>query len=494
MLDSAISIAAVALALSYIAPVASRFTEPGLGDELRAHFQLAVPSVLRYLFFTLSDSIFVALIGQFDATPVEHFDGATLGMSLTNITGLSIGFGFLGALAPFVAQECGSSRENRCGLHLWNYYKSIAVIFACSWCISNWADVIMLTFGQDPKVSACVQKYASIGVWAVPFQLIAKGIQQVLDAQADVVPGLMMDVTASLVQVPCAYMVLSAGYGYRGAATIRVVVNALAALGLSAFVLVTGRSKKVWHIDKWEKAAPMLPFLQLAFSSTFATCIEWWAQECMIIISGWLPHAPEKVAAQSVLFQLAGIFYMVWIGAKNAVSMRVGNLIGAGQASKVPQCLLVAVTASVAEVFVVMALGSVLRDNLVACFTKNAEVFEYVGDTWETMFACFVPYSITFVLYGVLAGAGRQGIVAGIFVVACVVGLSLGVRLCFVEQMELEGLWLGNDTFFVVASVVLYVIILRTDWSALESLDTHYQAFQRKVSPCFDPHLQNIAD
>ncbi|CAE8631651.1 unnamed protein product [Polarella glacialis] len=477
------------LALSYIVPVARHFAAPGLGQELKCHVRIAVPSVLRYLFFTISKSLFVALVGHMDADPVEHFDGAALGISLVNITGLSIGLGFLGAMAPFVAQECGSGRPDRCGLHLRNYYICTAVIFTCSWSISHWADVIMLSLGQDAKVSLCVQKFASIAVWSLPFQLIVKGIQQVLDAQADVVPGLVTDVTTALVQLPLAYFTLNAGYGYQGAAVSLVVCNALALAFLASWVFYTGRAKSVWHVDVQEPRAPMLPFLGLASYSVVACCIEWWAQECMIIWSGWLPSAPTMVAVQGILFTLACIFYMVWVGTKNAMSMRVGNLIGAGEASKVLQALLVGVVMGVVEVFMVLSVGFLLRDELIDAFTTNASVAAQIVEVWPVMLACFVPYSITFVLFGVLAGAGRQGVVACSFCACCFFGMCVGLHLCFVEDFSLKGLWFGNFAFFLSASVVLYTIVVRTDWNALESLSADYQSIDRKMTPTMDPHV-----
>jgi len=483
-------VAAIFIALAYIAPVARRLIEPGLGKEVMSHFQIAIPSMLRYLFFTVSDSLCVALIGHFDATPVEHFDGATLGTSLISITGLSIGLGFLGAMAPFVAQECGSQREDRCGIHLWNYYKAAAAICACSWCVSNWADLIMISLGQDAKVSACVQKFARIAVWALPFQLIAKAIQQVLDAQADVIPGLVTDGSAAFLQVPCTYLALQASYGYEGAAMSKVLVNAFVTTGLAIFINWSGRSESVWQVNSGEPLAAMKPFLQLAASSTFATCIEWWAQEVMIILSGWLDDPGREVAAQSILFELATVFYMVWVGSKNAMAMRVGNLLGGSNAEKVPQCLCVGVVACVFEVIVVMLVGFLARDCLIRVFTTNEDVAEQVVEVWPAMLAVFVPYGIAFVLFGVLAGAGRQSIVATIFFISCVVSLCLGAHLCFASGMGIEGLWMGNFTFFAIASLILYSVVMRTDWDAIDSLACVYQALDRQISPSFDPHLQ----
>eukprot|EP00929_Paragymnodinium_shiwhaense_P075163 TRINITY_DN38423_c0_g1_i1.p1 TRINITY_DN38423_c0_g1~~TRINITY_DN38423_c0_g1_i1.p1 ORF type:complete len:520 (+),score=46.93 TRINITY_DN38423_c0_g1_i1:67-1560(+) len=494
MHDYVLIAATFCLAVCYLLPVARWSFSPGLWEELKSHVQIAVPSVLRFLFFTCSERIFIMLIGHMDATPVEHFDGAAMGVALTGITGLSVGLGFLGAMAPFVAQECGSGKPERCGLHLRNYYKCVAVIFAFSWTVATWADVIMQAMGQNADVAVCVQKFARIGVWSVPFQLTSKGIQQVLDAQADVFPGLTADVVTGLTQVPCTWMILHAGYGYQGAAVGRLVVHALGTTSLVAFVSLSGRAATVWQIAPTEASAPMLPFLQLAVPSAFATCIEWWVQEFMLISAGWLDHAKYTVAAQSILFQLAVTIYMVWVGAKNAMSVRVGNLIGAHKASMVPTCLFVGVAVSLTEVIAIVLAGLALRDRLIAVYTVNVFVHDHIVQAWPAMLSCFVPYSVTFVLFGVLSGAGRQSVVAGVFCLSCFFGLSFGTHLCFVAGLELEGLWFGNAVFFLVTSAVLYVMVLRMDWTATVSLNADVLNSHPKVCASFHPHLQELSE
>eukprot|EP00929_Paragymnodinium_shiwhaense_P066941 TRINITY_DN33647_c0_g1_i4.p1 TRINITY_DN33647_c0_g1~~TRINITY_DN33647_c0_g1_i4.p1 ORF type:complete len:310 (-),score=3.05 TRINITY_DN33647_c0_g1_i4:449-1378(-) len=300
-----------------------------------------------------------------------------------------------------------------------------------------------------------------------------------------------MEVTAALAQIPCTYLVLRADYGYQGAAVSRVLVNVVATLGLASFVGRSGRSKSVWQVDRNEAPVRMWPFLQLAASSTFATCIDWWAQECMVIWSGYLPQPAIKLAAQSILFQLAVVFYMVSAGAKNAVAMRVGNLIGAGNPEKVPQCLLVGLVAIILQVAIVVGVGVLVRDGFIGMFTRNGDIAAEVAKVWPCMLAVCVPFGISFVLFGVLAGAGRQVIVACTFCIACIGGLSIGTHLCFVEEMGLEGLWLGNFSFFVIASLILYTIVLRFDWHAMGSLTCDYRALEGQQSHSVPPSLHH---
>jgi hypothetical protein len=40
-------------------------------------------------------------------------------------------------------------------------------------------------------------------------------------------------------------------------------------------------------------------------------CLEWWAYELCIFMSGWLPHPTRQVAAMGVMMQVSGLAYML---------------------------------------------------------------------------------------------------------------------------------------------------------------------------------------
>jgi MATE family multidrug resistance protein len=271
------------------------------------------------LFFTLSDCFYIALVGRYDSLPVSHFAGASMGMMLVNVTGLSLGIGFAGALGPFVSQEYGKGCTTRNGLHLLNFVQCAMAIFLFSLLASNASELLLVAVGQDSELAANVQRYARIGVWAVPGQILVKALQQVLDAQRDVAPGLVVDVIGAVLQVPMCWSVLRVGGGFSGAAYVKVFVSTLMCAILIAWIHLTGRGLHVWSLPADEPPASMWLFLRQAVPNTFATCVEWWAQEFIALLAGLLPHASLTVASNGILFNCAVVFYMTWVGSKKSM-------------------------------------------------------------------------------------------------------------------------------------------------------------------------------
>eukprot|EP00401_Gymnodinium_catenatum_P000412 CAMPEP_0117466798 /NCGR_PEP_ID=MMETSP0784-20121206/5327_1 /TAXON_ID=39447 /ORGANISM="" /LENGTH=405 /DNA_ID=CAMNT_0005260749 /DNA_START=321 /DNA_END=1538 /DNA_ORIENTATION=+ len=393
-----------------------------------------------------------------------------MGMMLVNVTGLSLGIGFAGALAPFVSQDYGMGVTRRNGLHFRNFAICASIIFVVSCVAAYNADVLLVFLGQDPAVAECVYRYARVGVWALPGQIFVKGVQQVLDSQRDVMPGLVADVLGALLKFPLCLALLLAGGGFVCVAYAQVVTSVVVGY-LGIYVFATGRAGCVWSSPRDEPPAPMSLFLAQALPNTFACCVEWWAQEVMAIFSGMLPSASVMIASQGVLFQSAAIFYMVWVGAKGAMGTRVGNIIGNGRPDQVPQAIAMGTAVSTIELLLVVGLGWVFRRCAVGAFTSHHHVIDVALGTWSTMLFVLVPYSYTFVLFGVLSGAGRQKLCAYVFFASVTVGLPASAYLSLVVGLGLDGLWLGNALVFIIAGLTLHIVTLRTDWRAMQKLD-----------------------
>lgn len=230
----------------------------------------------------------------------------------------------------------------------------------------------------------------------------------------------------------------------------------------------------VWSLPADEPPAPMWHFLKQAIPNTFATCIEWWAQEFMALLAGLLPYASLTVASNGILFSCAVVFYTVWIGSKNAMSTRVGNLIGSGRCHEVPRAVAVGFGLCLLEVMLITLLGWHYRLQIVSMFTANPELQHMVLQTWRTMLLALAPYAFTFMIFGVLSGAGQQDIVAYVFLASLVIGMPIGVYLTFFLHYGLDGLWIGNGAFLGIAGFLLCSKVLQIDWPSKQMLEQNY--------------------
>lgn len=413
------------------------------------------------------------MVGHLDSTPASHFAGVAMGSMLVNVVGLSIGIGVAGTLGPFAAQDYGKGCPQRTGINFRYFTMCAAVVVTFAVTVCTKADSILLAMGQDFDVARCAQLYSRVAVWALPGQILIKGMQQVLDAQRDVVPGLLADACGAIFQLPLCWFSLKVGMGFQGAAYARVAVNSVVALALVAWISFSGRAVNVWRIPQDEPSTSFRSFLSLALPSTFATCVEWWAQEIMALLAGRLSNPSIMVSANGVLFSTAAIFYMVWIGTKCAISTRVGNLIGSGLFEQVPKAIVVSLSASTFQVLLVITLGWLYQSTLIRAFTVNVDVQEAASDSWTTMLALLFPYSFSFALYGILAGAGQQSRVGLIFLGAVLLSVPSGAYCAFFLGFGLQGLWLGNGLMFCITTVALAIQVMKLDWSKIATLQEY---------------------
>lgn len=96
-----------------------------------------------------------------------------------------------------------------------------------------------------------------------------------------------------------------------------------------------GWSRECLNVRTWG------PFLKLAGPGVVMLCAEWWSFEVVALGAGWL--GTEELEVQGILMNTIALLFMLPLGVGVAVSVRVGNLIGAGNAAAAKRATGVAV-------------------------------------------------------------------------------------------------------------------------------------------------------
>src|SRR5437016_2847098 len=99
---------------------------------------------------------------------------------------------------------------------------------------------------------------------------------------------------------------------------------------------------------------------------------QWWAFEIFSLISTYM--SPESIAAQTVLKNIALLFFMIPLGISVASSVLVGNFIGAGDISEskyyTKMCLLTGLIWSFLSILVM----NVLKSPIITIFSSSESV------------------------------------------------------------------------------------------------------------------------
>ncbi|NWW62866.1 S47A2 protein, partial [Ifrita kowaldi] len=118
-------------------------------------------------------------------------------------------------------------------------------------------------------------------------------------------------------------------------------------------------------------------FIWLAVPGMVMMCIEWWTFEIGSFLAGLI--SVVELGAQSVIYELASVAYMVPLGISVAASVRVGNALGAGDVVQAKtSCITALLCTGVFAVVVAALLGS-LRNVVGYIFTNDMEIVSLVS-------------------------------------------------------------------------------------------------------------------
>nr|XP_045364953.1 multidrug and toxin extrusion protein 1-like isoform X3 [Camelus bactrianus] len=375
-------------------------------------------------------SVFCGHLGKLE------LDAVTLAIAVINVTGVSVGFGLSSACDTLISQTFGSPNKKHVGVIL---QRGVLVLLLC--CLPCWAlflntQHILLLFRQDPAVSRLTQTYVTIFIPALPATFLYTLQVKYLLNQGIVLPQIVTGVAANLVNALANYLFLyQLHLGVMGSALANMISQFTLALLLFLYILL-----KKLHQDTWGGILGMV-----------------------------------ELGAQSIVYELAVIVYMIPTGFSVAASVRVGNALGAGDIEQAKKSS--AVSLLVTEAFAVGLCVLLLscKELVGYIFTADREIVALVAQVVPIYAVSHLFEGLACTCGGVLRGSGNQKVGAVVNAVGYyVVGLPIGISLMFAAGLGVMGLWSGITVCAISQALCFLVFIARLNWkSACERAQVH---------------------
>ncbi|KAM6110693.1 multidrug and toxin extrusion protein 2-like [Pterocles gutturalis] len=416
-----------------------------------------VAQLLGFLISVVS-SIFCGHLGK------AELDAVTLAVSVINVTGISIGSGLASACDTLMSQTYGGKNLKQVGTIL---QRGILILLLC--CFPCWAvfvntERILLLLRQDPEVSRLTQVYVMIFIPALPAVFLYQLQTRYLLSQAIILPQVLTGIAANILNVAMnAFFLYALKLGMVGSAWANTASQYTQALLLFLYVWW----KKI-HVETWggwsrDCLQDWGPFIRLAVPGMLMMCIEWWTFEIGSFLAGLL--SVVELGVQSVMYELSSAAYMVPLGFSVAVSVRVGNALGAGDVVQAKtSCITALLCAEIFAVVVATLLGT-LKDVVGYIFTNDKEIITLVSKV-VIIFAPFHLFDAAAATCGgVLRGTGKQkmGAIANA-IGYYAIGLPIGISLMFAAKMGVLGLWVGMIICISLQALSFLAFVVCVDW------------------------------
>ncbi|XP_063002870.1 multidrug and toxin extrusion protein 1 [Elgaria multicarinata webbii] len=447
-------------------------------EEAKKILLLAGPlTLIQLLVFMIHvvSTIFCGHLGKVELASV------TLAIAVINVTGISVGFGLSSACDTLISQTYGGKNMKRVGTIL---QRGVLILllscFPC-WAVFINTEQILLLIRQNPDVSRLTQVYVMIFIPALPAAFIYQIQTRYLQNQRIIWPEVLCGMAANIVNLVANYIfIYELHMGVRGSAWANTIAQYSQAIALFLYIRWKKLHVKTWGGWSTECLQEWNVFMALAIPSMLMICIEWWTFEIGSFLIGLL--SVVELSAQSVIYEVATVVYMIPFGISAAVAVQVGNALGAGDTEAARKSSVVSILCTVCFFLLMCIVLTSTKDILAYVFTSDTEVIELVAWVMPVYIAFHLFEALCATTSGVLRGTGKQKLGAIFNAVGYyVVGLPLGIVLIFVARIGMIGLWLGMLTCALIPCTCSIIYIARMNWKKVAEEAQHRAGLSQKL-------------
>jgi MATE family multidrug resistance protein len=425
--------------------------------ELSALAKMALPVVLSELGWMAQGVVDTIMVGKLGPAAI----GAVAVGNAVFYSPSLFGIGLLLGLDTVVAQAYGRKDYDDC--HRWlaqGIYLALAIspllmiaVFFASFGYAH--------FHIAPEVATPATAYLRILLWSILPLLIYGAGRRYLQGVGQVRVITLTYVGANLLNWGGNWALIYGHLGFpamgvRGSALSTVVARILMAVSMIGFAWRYERKRGHplfvhWAGPQWERIKQLI---RLGLPAAVQITLEVGAWNFATLSAGFLD--PIALATHQIAINYASITYMIPLGISAAAAVSVGHAIGAGDKPRARRAGWLALGLGTSFMMLASVAFFVAPKPLIALFTSDPRVMA-VGPSLLWIAAAFQIFDgVQTVCTGALRGLGEtRAPMWANFLGYWVLGLPLGLILCFVLKWGIYGMWIGLTLALIVISAIL---------------------------------------
>ncbi|XVF30176.1 hypothetical protein REPUB_Repub16aG0034600 [Reevesia pubescens] len=367
--------------------------------ELKKVGCIAAPMVAVTVLQQLLHIVSVMMVGHLDELSLS---GVSIATSFAIVTGFCFLFGMSGALETLCGQAYGAEQYQKLGTY--TYCAIINLILVCFPISILWVftEKILLLIGQDPSISHVAYKYTLSLIPALFAYAILQAMVRYFQTQTLILPMMFSSFAAVCLHIPlCWTLVFKSGLGTNGAAFSIGLSNWLNVILLSFYMKYSSKCDKTRAVlFSKEVLQSTRGFFRFAVPSAAMVCLEWWASEVLIFLSGLLPNPKLEASVLSICFSILYFHFFIPYGIAATTSTRVANELGAGNPQAAKMAVWIVLVIAAVEAVIVSTILFFCRHILGYAFSNEKEVVNNVADMVPIMCISVIMDSLQAVLSG----------------------------------------------------------------------------------------------
>ncbi|MEO0937607.1 MAG: MATE family efflux transporter [Pseudomonadota bacterium] len=429
-------------------------TQPTAKGEARAVIQLAVPIVVSLAAATLIGVIDTIMIAPLGTVPLA---GAALTTAVLFVLYAGL-YGFASVAGVRVAEAVGNNNVDALSRATSAAIAVASVAGVIGLCIMLALLFALPVLGQPQEVLDALPGYwVTMALSLVPFTLFYS-LKSLFDATDQAWLGVAVAFFAVLLNVPANYLLIHGIGGWPGlgltGAGVASLFSQTASLGLLWWLW-----RRLPALKDSRRRVPMTRQevrAQVTQGGVIAAgyISEGGAYAVAALMMGWFSAA--ALAANQIVNSIGGVLYMLPLGVAIAVSIRIGQAVGAGQRERLTTIGRAALGIIIGWMSLAMLAVLGLRGVITRALSDDPEVISIA----LTLFVITAVMQIFDGIQGTMLGAAR-GITDNVVPVSItlfaywIVALPLGYALGFWSHWGPGGVWIGYGSGVALAGSLI---------------------------------------
>ncbi|MGO4700906.1 MATE family efflux transporter [Dyella sp. 2RAB6] len=435
-----------------------------VAHEIGATLALAAPLILAQLAAVGTNVVDAVLAGHYSA----HVLGAVaVGASIWALAIVS-GIGMMMAVPPSVSQLDGAGRRGEVGAVFRQALWLAIGMGVLLWFGVRHAGPLIDLIGVDPGLRNDVVAFLHAISWGAPALTCYFALRGLSEGLSMTLPSMFFALAGLCVLAPLGYVLMFGKFGLepqgaRGCGVATALVLWMEMLGFAVYISRHGNYRGLNLGERFDLPNPrrIRELLSIGLPMAITLLAEGGLFVAVALALGTLGET--VVASHQVALNIASVFFMIPLGLAMAITVRVGNAVGRGDAQGVRYAGFCGIALAVLTQIVSASLMLGLPHLIASLYTRDAAVIALA--TQLIVLAGVFQFSdgIQVASNGALRGLkDTRAPMAMTLFAYWVIGMPFGWWLAFRQGLGARGMWMGLVAGLSVAALLLFTRFWRS--------------------------------